>query len=114
MRWSPPLYVIFYGLFFLPATDEFSKKNIVRLSYEPHGSIVSTPAKSAGESLTQTGPPSKKVSREDSSHMETEDRGTLWKSDVTSREHISKITVAPANLFTHFCIVTQSPCYGYE
>ena len=23
-------------------------------------------------------------------------------------------TVAPANWFAHFCIVTQSPCYGYE
>ena len=25
---------------------------------------------------------------------------------------IFNITVAPANCFTHFCIVTQSPCYG--
>ena len=40
----------------------------------------------------------------------------LWTSDVTFRRAHSRfifnITVAPANCFTHCCIVTQSPCYG--
>ena len=74
------------------ATDEFSKKERF-LSYEPHGSIISTPARSAGEILTHTGPLSKKVTREDSSHVESRDRGTLWKFDVTSREHIVRTSL---------------------
>ena len=42
---------------------------------------------------------------------------TLWKSDANSRAHIARTSLKslskPTNWFTHFCIVTQSLCYGY-
>ena len=38
----------------------------------------------------------------------------VWRHFLRAQSaYISKITVAPANWFTHICIVTQSPCHDY-